>query len=133
MLETAIFQTEIMEPYAERSSIELGGQLVKPDGTGAAGSLLVTLTLKLYVLDAARTIINGVDAVNIKNADRGTIDESGNLLIALELDDAAILNPLKKSERRVALVRWTYLAPGSKQRGGGHQWLFTIVNQERYP
>lgn len=133
MLDTAIVQTEIEEPYAERSSIELGGQLVRPDGTGIAGSLLQTLTLTLYVLDASRTIINEVDAINIKNTNRGTIDELGNLLIALELDDAVILNTAKKAQRMVALARWGYLAPGNKARGGGHRWLITIENQERYP
>lgn len=87
-----------------------------------------TLTLTLYD-ESTGVIVNGVDSVNILNADRGTFGVTdGKLTILLEEDDTEILDDTKGSEKRVMLIEWVAGAIIGK-----HEVVFRVKNLARVP
>lgn len=118
-------RTVIEEEIAERSSALYVGTLLQEDGTPIGSSTPgLTLTLTLYALDAAKTILNDVEAVDILNTGRGTLSVDGVLTIQFEADDAEIVNPRRMKEQHVALIEATW-DPNHALR---HELLLTVVN-----
>ena len=112
-------------PAPEKSTVRLTAVIKDEAGVAIPAATLTTLTLTLYALDATLTILNGVNGTNILNADRGTVDASGNLVIALTPSDNAILDTSVTEELRVALVQWTWAA-GAK--AGRHEIEYRVAN-----
>ena len=102
---------------------------VVTDGNGdpVPGSLLDTLTLTIADV-STRSIINGVEYVNILNTGRGTVDEEGNLAITLEVGDTTMDELLPYNIRmvkRALIVDWTY---NNGQYTGRHQANFIVTS-----
>jgi hypothetical protein len=89
---------------------------------------LSTLTLTLYALDLDLTIINGAQDLDILNANGGTVDSAGHLVIVLRLADTAILDPANATEQRIMLIEGTYPAGVTR-----HEVVLTIRNMARVP
>lgn len=94
----------------EKNSWMYRGVLADPLQQPILLSSLTTLTLTLYDV-TSNTIINGLNATNILNADRGTVDSAGNLLIHFRPGDSIIVNPglaVGATEAHIALIECTY-------------------------
>jgi hypothetical protein len=95
-------------------------------------SLITSIELTLYALDAAKTIINLVDHIDIKNAGRGTVVETATattLTIEFEPDDAQILDASHRHEHRIALIEIAW----SPTKRFPHEVQFTVENLSRVP
>lgn len=83
---------------------------LNPIGSGD----LITFTLTYYNL-ADNKIINSRNAQNILNMNDVTIDGSGNVAWAIQVEDTIIVNdklvPATKLEQHAALFEWTWGAP----------------------
>jgi hypothetical protein len=98
------------QPVANGSTPFLNAQFVDKDGvTPIPAAVLTTLTLSI-VDTGSKAIVNGVSARPILNADRGTVDNQGNLTIALQALDTALLNAADEQEFRSLVIDWTYNA-----------------------
>lgn len=117
------------EEIAEKTSAQYSATLTKETGATLVATDLTTLTLTLYALDVARTIINGVDAMDILNANIGTIDAAGLLTITLRPADTAILVAANTVEERIMLIQGTFAAAGSKATR--HEVQFKVRNLEK--
>lgn len=117
-------RTVIADHIPEKSTWRYTGILKDETGTAIAALSLSTLTLTLYNLDTL-AIINGMNGINILNADRGTVDASGNLTVVLQPADNPILDTTKIDETHVMLLQWTY-AGGAK--AGRHEVEFRVRN-----
>jgi len=117
------------EVVPEKSTWRYTGVLKDETDTVVAAAQLTTLTLTLYALDAALTIINSVDAVNILNVGRGTVHATnGTVTIIFEPADNAILDAALIEERHLALIQFTYAA-GAK--AGRHEVEFAVRNMAK--
>jgi hypothetical protein len=76
-------------PYAEGSTPLYTGQIIDIYRNGVPASNLTYVVLSI-VDKQTDAVINGVDSVNILNADRGTVDASGNLSILLRSGDTSM-------------------------------------------
>jgi hypothetical protein len=117
-------RTVITEEVAERTSARYSGVLVDETGAAVPAASLSTLTLTLFD-ENTNTVINSVDDINILNADRGTVDAAGNLVVTLLPADNVIVTPTRVREPHVMLLEWTY-AGGAK--AGRHEVRFIVVN-----
>jgi hypothetical protein len=114
----------------ERTTTRLSGTLTQDDAlTPAPASLLTTLTLKLYALDAARTIINSRDNQTVKNANGGTVNEAGLLVMVFDPADIPMLDSALPYERHIALFTWTW---GSSPVKTGRKEVALIVRNLHY-
>jgi hypothetical protein len=115
---------------SEKTSWRYSAKLTKEDGAAlGSGEAGLTLTLTLYALDAAETIINGVNALNILNdGTRGTLDANGNLAVVFLVADNPILDATLDKERHVALIQATWAAG---TRAARHEVEFTVQNLSR--
>lgn len=117
------------EPARELKTFRIAGVL--KDETGAAVPAASLSTLKLTLFNAVDgAIINAVAAVNILNADRGTVDVNGNMICTLAPTDSPILGAGANEEKHVAFFEWTY-AGGSK--AGGVECEFLVCNFVKLP
>jgi len=123
-------RTVFAEPVAERVSLRYRATLKKEDDTALAAAELSTLTLTIYALDAARTIVNAVTTVNILNTGRGTIDAAGLLTLILTPDDNQILDSTLPEERHVLLMQGTYASGVKATR---HEVVVTVLNLGKVP
>lgn len=119
----------IIEPIAEKTTRQYTTTLTNEAGVPIPLSDITVMTLTLYVLDAAKTIINLRDHVNIQNAGPGTYHAtSGLLTILFAPEDMAIIGASGPAEEKhVALIEYTY--GGTKQ--GAHEVEHTVVNLAR--
>jgi hypothetical protein len=119
-------RTVLADVIPEKSTWRYTGVLKDETDVVVAAAQLTTLTLTLYALDAALTIINSVDAVNILNTGRGTVHATnGTLTIVFLPADSPIIDATLIAERHLALIQWTY-AGGAK--AGRHEVEFEIRN-----
>ncbi len=105
-----MIRTVIADPIPEKTTPRLTGVIRDEAGAAIPAASLTTLTLTLYNLDAAQTIINARDAVSILNANGGTVDSSGNMAFPMTAADTALVDATQGEEAHVALIRWTYNA-----------------------
>ena len=90
---------------------------------------IVTATLTLYTLvDSALTIINGLNASNIKNVGRGTFDAFGNMAIALIPDDNPVLDPTLVVEKHLMLIQIVYNGGAGAAR---HEVVLPVRNLQK--
>jgi hypothetical protein len=108
----------------ERTTAELLFTVVDENDEGVVPS---TLTLTLMTLD--EEIVNGRDAVNILNANGGTVDGEGNGVFLLSVADTALMDQDNRHESRVALFEWTWT--GGKQ--DSKEVHFTLRNVRGVP
>lgn len=123
-------RTVFPEPVPEKTSLRYRASLTKEDGTALAAAELSTLTLTLYALDTARTIINSVNGTNILNVGRGTIDANGLLTVILTPDDTQVLDATLAEEKHVLLFQGTYASGAKATR---HEVLLTVLNLTKVP
>lgn len=82
-------------------------------GAAIAASDLVTLTFTLYSIDSPTdAIINSREAVDILNANGGTVDENGNLTLRLTASDNQILDQVRPNEKHRLRLDWTFASDG---------------------
>jgi len=108
----------------EKTSYRYTSLLLKEDGTPLVATDLTTLTLTLYSLTTL-AIINGVNDLDILNANRGTVDANGLLTILLQPADTVILVDTNLTEERIMLIEATYAAGARASR---HEVQLTIRN-----
>lgn len=123
-------RTKIATLVPERSTSRYTAVIVDDAEVAIPAASLNTLTLTLYVLDADKTIINSVTAVNILNTGRGAVDSNGNLTITLTAADNQIVTATRNTETHVALIEWTYDG-GTKY--GRHEFEFRVQNMSKVP
>lgn len=121
-------RSKVPNEIPEKSAFRYAATLTKEDGIGIAATDLVTLTLTLYNLDAAFTIINAVNAVSILNVGRGTIDANGNLVVVLDSADLALVDATQERERHIMLIQGVYAGGARATR---HEVQHTVVNLEK--
>lgn len=96
--------------------------LVDTSDNPIPGSNLNTLTLTIADT-LTGMIINGVQNVNILNANRGIIDQFGNVTVLLEPGDTMLSYPSYPRVERSLIFVWTYNGGASV---GIHQANFKI-------
>ena len=95
-------------------------------GAALGAPLLTALTLTLYDGSGlSRSIINAIEDINILNAGRGTLDDTGHLVITLQPSDNIIVSIIRKRERHVMLIEWTY---SGCAKIGRHEVEFFVQN-----
>jgi hypothetical protein len=94
---------------AEKTVWVYGSKVKKEDKvTPVVPADLATLTITVYALDAALTIVNSLNATNILNVGRGTLDAAGELAIVLAGDDLALIDATAPYEDHVMLIQGTW-------------------------
>src|SRR5574337_1281463 len=97
----------------EKSAFRYTADLKKEYNAALAPSELTTLTLTVYALDAALSIVNSLTAVDILNVGRGTVDSTGKLAVVLAGADLALLDSTRDAESHIMLIQGSY-AGGTK-------------------
>jgi hypothetical protein len=110
-------------PYAAGSTPVYIGQIVDATGTGIPSANLAALTLTIADTLSGE-VINGCEAVNILNTDRGTVDGQGNLTIRLEVGDTSLGEVNTPSVQRSLVIDWS-VKPNDEI--GRHQVNFIIL------
>lgn len=111
----------------ERTSGRYRGQLVKGDlVTPLPGSLLTSLTLTLYMIDAsdADQIINGRNKQNVLNQNGVSISTGGEITWEWSAADTALVSSAP-FERHLALFEWTW------PNGAGKREVILVVKNLR--
>jgi hypothetical protein len=114
----------------ERSAFRYTASLKKEDGSALGAADVSTLVLTVYNLDAALTIVNAINAANILNTGRGTLDANGALVLVLDSLDLQLVDTTQEFERHVALITAVYAAGA---RAMYHEIEHTIVNLQKVP
>lgn len=124
-------RTELDDIIGEKTSptivVELTNEL--EETLLGADTILEELTLTLYD-KASGQIVNNVDAIDILNAGRGTVDSLGMLTLKLLPEDTPIIDTTKAKEQHAAFIRWTWDL-GTK--AGGHILFHTVYNFLKVP
>jgi len=115
--------TMLAEIAREKSDYRITAKIVDALGVGIPAANLASLTMTLYVLDAALTVI--VATTSILNVGRGLVDVNGNLTLTLAIADNVIVDTTALEEIHVALIEWTYNGGAS---AGRHNLAFRIRN-----
>ena len=124
-----MIKTVITTPVGERTTSYITAVIRDQNGDPISGGSLNSLTLTLYNVDTANTIINTVDDVNILNVGRGVVDTNGNVTIELLLLDNQLVDVTKSFETHRALIEWTW----GNTRQGRHEVEFLVQNMIRVP
>jgi hypothetical protein len=123
-------RTLIGDVIAERTTRQYTTTLTNELGVPIPLADITVMTLTLYVLDAAGTIINGRSDTNILNANIGTYHAtSGLLTILFTPADMAIIDTTASAEIHIALIEYTY--GGGKE--GAHEIQMTVSNLAKRP
>jgi hypothetical protein len=102
--------------------IEFGDNAGGPADPNALGTIELTLQ---NVADAS--VINGRDAVNIKNTAGGVLLPTGVLELTLAPADNPIVGQhCSQSEQHQAQVDWTYTDIHGQPQAGGQEMLFGV-------
>lgn len=91
-------------------SLNISGTLTDFDGAAIALAAIATFTLTLYN-DATNAVINGLNAADILNAGKGTVDAAGGFVIRLDAADTPIVDGTlaeKALEVHIARLTWTW-------------------------
>jgi hypothetical protein len=114
----------------ERTSGRIVGTITEEDGvTPIPSGTLTTLTFTLYADDGANTIINARSAVDILNANGGTVTSGGVLTLTLAPADNQILNAALPFERHIVLLAWTW----GSGKAGNAELVLSIRNLQLVP
>ncbi|HXG76459.1 MAG TPA: hypothetical protein VNJ53_07815 [Gaiellaceae bacterium] len=121
-------RTVFSDVVAERTTLRYEADLLDEAGAVLGPSDLSTLTLTIYALDAARTVVNGVDRVNVLNVGRGSFDPTTKRfrLTLQPADNQLVTNATE--ETHVLLLEWTWAA-GAK--AGRHEIEIRVRNLDR--
>jgi hypothetical protein len=120
-----LWRTSIDDSVAEGTTCQITGTLVDETGTAIPGASLTTLRFTLYN-KTGLTILNSRNAVDILNANGGTVDSAGLVTMILDPADNQIVGAgVGGGEQHVGLFEWTW-ASGVKK--GRHEVPFHIVN-----
>lgn len=117
-------QTRLKDAVAEKSTQILSMVMKDENDVVVPVSQVTVFTLTLYK-EKTGNIINNKNAINILNANGGTWDNVGNVIIQLSQNDISIEDDTQTFEVSVVLLEWTY-GGGAKQ--GKHQILFKVRN-----
>lgn len=121
-------RTAFNDIVAERTTIRYEADLLDEVGVVLGPSELSTLTLTIYALDSARTIINTVDHVNVLNVGRGSFDPvTKRFRLTLDPADNAIVTSALE-EAHVLLLEWTWAAG---MKAGRHEVEIRVRNLDR--
>ena len=112
-------------PVAEGVSCVITAELVDEEGLPVGGQQLISLTFTLLDRDTGTTI-NGRNAVNILNANGGTVDGDGNVRMPLTAADSVLLDVAHEREGRIGRFRWTWGAGVDGMHE--HWWDVSRVN-----
>lgn len=124
-------RTVIREPVAEETTQLLTATIKDELDAVIPGASLATLTLTLYALDTAKTIINNRNRQTILGANGGAVSAQGVLTMLLVPVDNRIVQSLSAGqiEEHILLFEWTY--GGGKQ--GRQEILLKVVQMEKVP
>jgi hypothetical protein len=111
------------EPIAERTVWQYRATLVREDRTPVQPAELSTLTLQVYVLDDAQTVIQ--TKTSILNTGRGSITTAGVLTINFLSTDSALAST-SEEETHLALIEAEWDG-GAKTFAHEVQWTVTNV------
>lgn len=114
-------------PVAERTGWRYTGTLKDQTGAVVPGSALTTLTIRIYVVNAALTDIVA-SPVSILNTGRGTISELGVLVIDLTPSDSAITETADLRENHRALVEAVW-SSGTKEFAHEIEWIVNNMSK----
>src|SRR5271166_5699891 len=109
-------------PVNAGSTATYTATLVDYDDVTIPGSALVSLTLTI-VDTLTGIVINGVLGVSILNVDRGTVDELGNITVALQPGDTSMGFPTPSQVSRTLIFNYAY---NSGQSQGYHVANFQV-------
>ena len=112
----------------EKSAFRYTASLLKEDGTALGSADVSALTLTVYNLDSALTIINSINGVSILNVGRGTLSAGGALVVTLDALDLALVDSTIEEERHIMLITGTY---ASGARFFRHEIEHTVVNLQK--
>jgi len=127
---TDAIRTYIPIAVPERSTRVYSTTLRDENGVAIQLGDVVSIKLTLYNADAALTIVNARDHVDVKNSNGGTFDAiSGLFTFPLLPADTAIVDAATSSEIRRMLLEVVY--SGVKEMA--HEVQFTVVNMARRP
>jgi hypothetical protein len=124
----------LTETLLEATTGHYSFPLVDASGAGIDGSIIETLTVKLYDLDTLQ-VLNGRDNQDIKNTNDGTIiTDPGPPIVStvtlnLQPADTIILNQSRWVEYRILVFRWSW---NSGMRHSAHAVQFGIENLELF-
>lgn len=119
------WKTAIEDTVAEGVTCRITGTLVDETGAAVPAASLTTLTLTLYT-ETGLAILNSRSAQNVLNANGGTVDSAGALIMTLTPEDNQITGAgVGGPETHVALFEWTW-ASGTKK--GRHEVRFLVTN-----
>lgn len=112
---TQPFLTTLTVEVPEQSTVRLGGTITDDTGAGIPAASLTSLTLWLYH-QRTGAIINSRDGQNIKNANGGTVDAVGALILTLGPADTVLESQTLPRSVLVAEIAWTYNAGAATGR-----------------
>jgi hypothetical protein len=105
-------------PYIAGTTFPVYGQLLDIYGEPIPASRIVSLTLTIFDT-LTGTIINDVFEVSILNVDRGTVDESGKLVILNQPGDTSMAEvPGASTVQRSYELNWVYNTSSGSGIGG---------------
>jgi len=111
----------------ERTTAVFAADLQDETGAAIPGDDLDALTLTLYD-ETTRQVINSRDAVDVLNANGGTVDGQGHFVMVFSADDNQHLGG-DTTETHVALFRWTY----DTDKQGSQRVLLSVINEPKVP
>jgi hypothetical protein len=114
-------RTTLTTEFAERATARLTCTLTEEDGV--TGFQPTTLVLTLYD-DRTGAIINSREALNVLNANIGTVSSEGAVALLFTPADMAVVGGVPY-ETHVALLEWTW-SGGTK--AGRHEIVFVVRN-----
>lgn len=124
-------RTVLTDVVAEESTCRITAVVQDESGVALPDTQVTTLELTLYAPDLGdEPILNSRDAVNVKNANGGTLDASGNFVLTLGPADNEVLDRTRPQELHRALLVWTFAA-GAKT--GRYEVDFYVRNMQRVP
>ena len=107
------------EPVPERVGWRYQGTLKDETGAVIPAATFTALTVTIYALDAAQTIIQA--STSILNVGRGVLDAFGVLTITFVPTDSAMVDATLAQERHVALIEGDY--SGTRKFAREVEWL----------
>ena len=109
------FLTVIATEAAEKTTLRITGTI--QDHTGAALPSASLTTLKLWLYNKRTgVVLNNRMAVNVLNANGGTVTSGGLLTMVLDPADNALESQSLAAETHVAEFEWTYNAGAATGR-----------------
>lgn len=115
------------QPVADGENAVYTAQILDQSLSADAALLASIASIKLSLVATGaspRTVINGVDEIEILNQDRGTLDSAGNLTITLSPADNASVNPVAGQENRSLIIEIEY---GTPQKILRHEAFYTVL------